>query len=160
MRYINYLLVALASALIAVYAVLWLINPSPIESTTIPPLIFKQDQSELTIWGGWKTVEGYQAPGTNAVEIRCSRGLNTCSEAVATILHHTAGEDLEAQVFNYRVVRWAGDSLEAVAEKAMAECLDRRLVVSLKEQTAALSWAPAAGCDGDKGRAVLLGDPL
>lgn len=160
MRYINYLLIALASALAAVYTALWLTKPSPLENTTIPPLIFKQTPGELTVWGGWRTVEGYQVPGTNAVEIRCNRDRNSCSEAVATILHHATGEDLEAQVFNYRVIRWNDDSLEAVAEKAMVECLDRRLVVSLKEQTAALSWYPPTGCEGDTGRAVLVGDPL
>lgn len=133
MRNLNYLLIALASALAAVYATLWLTKPSPLESTTIPPLIFKQDQGELIVWDGWRTVEGYQAPGTNAVEIRCNSDHNTCSEAVATILHHTTGEDLEAQVFNYRVVRWDESGLEAVADAAMAGCLDRRLVVSLVE---------------------------
>lgn len=101
MRYLNMLLIALASALCATYLVLWLAKPAPIENTTIPPLIFKMEQDELVIWGGWKTVEGYQAPGINAVEIRCNRTTNTCHEAVASILHHTEGEDLEAQVFSY-----------------------------------------------------------
>ena len=160
MRYINYLLIAFASALVATYAVLWVTQSSPIEAATIPPLIFKQDQAELTIWGGWKTVEGHQAPGTNAIEIRCNRERDACSEAVATILHHTAGEDIEAQVFSYRVVRWDGNGLEAVAEYAMGMCLERRLAISVKDRTAALSWKPSAGCEGDTGRAVLVGDPL
>jgi hypothetical protein len=160
MRYINHLMIALASALVAVYTVLWLTKPSPIEDTTIPPLIFKQDQAELTIWGGWDTVEGYRAPGTNAIEVRCNRDRNSCSEAVATILHHTAGEDIESQVYNYRVVRWDETGLEAVAEGAMGLCLERRLAISLKDRTAALTWAPPAGCEGDTGRAVLVGDSL
>ncbi|MGQ7557874.1 hypothetical protein ACTGYQ_11420, partial [Streptococcus suis] len=68
MRYLKLLLIALASALCATYLVLWLTKPAPLENTTIPPLIFKEEQNALVIWGGWKTVEGYQAPGTNAVE--------------------------------------------------------------------------------------------
>lgn len=96
MRYLKLLLIALASALCATYLVLWLTKPAPLENTTIPPLIFKEERNALVIWGGWKTVEGYQAPGTNAVEIRCNRTFNTCNEAVASILHHFEGEDLEA----------------------------------------------------------------
>lgn len=34
MRYINYVLIAVTSALCATYSVLWLIKPSPLESTT------------------------------------------------------------------------------------------------------------------------------
>lgn len=83
-----------------------------------------------------------------------------CSEAVATIFHHSTGEDLEAQVFHYRVVRWDDVGLEAIAEGAMAGCLGRRLVVFLSEKTAGVSWAPPTGCEGETGRAVLVGDPL
>lgn len=160
MRYINYLLIALASALAATHSVLWLTKPSPLESTTIPPLIFKQDQGELTIWGGWKAVEGYQTPGFNAVEIRCSRDRNSCIEAVATIFHHTTGEDLESRVFSYRVVRWDAAGLEAIDDHGMGDCLERRLAVSVTDRNAVLSWQPSMGCEGDKGRAVLVGDPL
>ncbi|EPQ3897208.1 hypothetical protein L4P97_006745, partial [Pseudomonas aeruginosa] len=106
------------------------------------------------------TIEGYQKPGTNAVEIRCNRTSNTCHEAFATILHHTEGEDLEAQVFSYKVSSWDKTKLEAVAELAMGECLERRLVIHLPDKSAALSWSPPTGCEGDKGRAVLVGDPL
>lgn len=98
MRYINYLLIAFTSALCATYSVLWLTKPSPLESTTIPPLILNETKGEIVIWGGWKAVEGYQSPGKNAVEVRCYRELGTCNEALATILHHTEGEDLEAQI--------------------------------------------------------------
>lgn len=160
MRYLNMLLIALASALCATYVVLSLTKPAPIENTTIPPLIFKMEQDELVIWGGWKTVEGYQAPGINAVEIRCNRTTNTCHEAVASILHHTEGEDLEAQVFSYEVRSWDATKLEAVAERAMGECLERRLVIHIPDKSAALSWSPPTGCEGDTGRAVLVGDPL
>lgn len=160
MRYLNMLLIALASALCATYLVLWFTKPAPIENTTIPPLIFKEDQDELLIWGGWKTVEGYQAPGIVAVEIRCNRTSNTCHEAVASILHHTEGEDLEAQVFSYEVSSWDATKLDAVARNAMGECLERRLVIRIPDKSAALSWSPPTGCEGDTGRAVLVGDPL
>lgn len=103
MRYLNMLLIALASALCATYLTLWLKKPTPVDTiTTIPPLIFKEEEGDVVIWGGWKTVAGYQAPGANAVEIRCNRTSNTCHEAVATILHHDQGEDLEAQVLATR----------------------------------------------------------
>lgn len=160
MRYINYLLIAVTSALCATYSVLWLTKPSPLESTTIPPLIFKETKGEIVVWGGWKAVEGYQSPGTNAVEVRCNRELGTCNEALATILHHTEGEDLEAQVFNYQITRWDEAVIEAVAARSMGLCLERRLVIHLQDKTAALSWSPPAGCEADTGRAVLAGDPL
>lgn len=94
------------------------------------------------------------------MEVRCNRELATCSEALATIMHHTTGEDLEAQVFNYRITRWDEARLEAVAARSMGLCLEKRLVIHLLDKSAALSWAPPAGCDADKGRAVLVGDPL
>lgn len=160
MRYFKYLLVAITSALCASYTVLWLIKPSLLESTTIPPLIFKEQQGELLVWGGWKTVEGYQDPGINAVEVRCNRGRGTCSEAFATILHHDTGEDLEAQVFNYQITRWDEARLEAIATHSMGQCLDRHLVIHLQDKSADLRWLPPAGCEADQGRAVLVGDPL
>ncbi|WP_076423753.1 hypothetical protein [Aquipseudomonas alcaligenes] len=160
MRYINYLLIAFTSALCATYSVLWLTKPSPLESTTIPPLIFNETKGEIVIWGGWKAVEGYQSPGKNAVEVRCYRELGTCNEALATILHHTEGEDLEAQIFTYQITRWDEAGVDAVAERSMGLCLERRLMIHLQDKTAALRWSPPAGCDADKGRAVLVGDPL
>ena len=160
MRYLKLLLIVLASVLCATYLVLWLTKPAPLENTTIPPLIFQEEQDELVIWGGWKTVAGYQAPGANAVEIRCNRTSNTCHEAVASILHHAEGEDLEAQVFSYKVSRWDANELEAVAQRAMGECLERHLIVHLSDKSAAMLWSPPSGCEGDTGRAVLVGDPL
>lgn len=160
MRNLNCLLIALVSALIAVYMVLWLTKPPRLETTTIPPPTFKRDQGELTIWGGWKTVEGYDSPGTSAVEIHCSCDHNTCSEALATILHHSTGEDLETQVFNYQIVLWDESGLEALAERAIDGFLDRRLVISLKERAAVLKWMPSPCCDGDTERSLLVGDPL
>jgi hypothetical protein len=160
MRYFKLLLTALASALCATYIVLWLTKPAPLENITIPPQIFKEEKDALLIWGGWKTVAGYQTPGANAVEIRCNRTSSTCYEAFASILHHTEGEDLEAQVFSYKVTLWDANRLEAVAEKAMGDCLERRLVIHVPDKSAALSWSPLSGCEGDTGRAVLVGDPL
>ncbi|SIR04425.1 hypothetical protein [Aquipseudomonas alcaligenes] len=160
MRYLSTLLIALASALCAAYLALWLTKPAPLEHTTIPPLIFKMEQDELVVWGGWKTVAGNLAPGMNAVEIRCNRTSNTCLEAFASILHHNQGEDLEAQVFSYKVNSWDATRLEAVSERSMGECLERRLVIHIPDKSAALKWSPPSGCEGDTGRAALVGDPL
>lgn len=160
MRYFNYSLIAIASALGASFISLWLTKPSPLESTTIPPLAFTEHQGDIVVWGGWKTVEGYQAPGTNAVEVRCNRERGICNEALATVLHHSSGEDLEAQAFNYQITSWSEARLEAVAARSMGDCLDRHLVIHLQDKSAALSWAPQDGCEADKGRAVLVGDPL
>lgn len=107
----KYLLILLASALITSYAVLWLLRPAPLESITIPPVLMKEQQGELVVWGGWRTVEGYQSQDVNAVEVRCNRDRGTCNEAFATILHHEAGEDLEAQVFHYQITRWDSEKL-------------------------------------------------
>lgn len=126
MRYLQLLLIALASALCATYIVLWLTKPAPLENTTIPPLMIKEEQNELLVWGGWKTIEGYQKPGTNAVEIRCNRTSNTCQEAFATILHHTEGEDLEAQVFMLRAVAQRQDRLALVLAQRVARLRSHR----------------------------------
>lgn len=107
MRYLRYLAIALASSLLTVYTVLWFVAPTSIEfpHTVIrPPLTLdQQNDGQLLIWGGWETQESYVAPGINAVEIRGDRVSARCTEAYASILHHTEGEDLEAQVFNYVV---------------------------------------------------------
>ena len=160
MRYLKLLLIVLASVLCTTYVMLWVTKPAPIENTTIPPLIFKEEQGEIVIWGGWKTVEGYQTPGTNAVEIRCNLTSSRCHEAFASILHHTEGEDLEAQVFSYKVISRDAAKLEAVAERAMGECLERRIVIHIPDKSVVLSWSPPTECEGDTGRAVLVGDPL
>lgn len=160
MHYFNYLLIAITSALCASYSVLWLTKPWSFENTTIPPLIINEQQGEIVVWGGWKTVEGYKSPDTNAVEIRCSRALDTCNEAFATILHHTTGEDLEAQVFSYQITHWDEARIEAVSAHFIELCLERRITIHLQDKTAVLSWSPPVGCEADKGRAVLVGDPL
>ncbi|WP_241693775.1 hypothetical protein [Pseudomonas sp. OTU750018] len=163
MHYIKYLLVSLASALVAAYAALWYAAPAPIEQShiiTVPPLTVQEHQGDLLIWGSWKTVAGYDQPGRNAIEIRCNQAKTVCSEAFANILHHDEGEDIEAQVFNYEVVEWTETLLHAVAKGAMAECIDRNLFVSFDHKTASLEWMPQDGCEGDTGAAVLVGDPL
>jgi hypothetical protein len=164
MRYLRYISVALASSLVSAYAVLWFAAPTTVESphTVIrPPLKVEQQDGQLLIWGGWETQKGYAAPGANAVEIRCDRASARCTEAYASILHHTEGEDLEAQVYGYVVQTWTDSQIQAVAGQAMG-CLDRRLLVDLTAQQARLEWSPAseAGCKGDTGAAVLVGDPL
>lgn len=63
-------------------------------------------------------------------------------------------------MFSYKVSSWDKTKLEAVAELAMGECLGRRLVIHLPDKSAALSWSPPTGCEGDKGRAVLVGDDM
>lgn len=163
MHFFKYLLVSLASALVAAYAALWHASPAPLEQShavTVPPLTMQEHQGDLLIWGSWKTVAGYEQPGKNGIEIRCNAVKQACSEAFANILHHNEGEDIEAQVFNYDVVEWTDTLLHAVAKVAMAECIDRNLFVSLEHKTASLEWMPQEGCEGDTGAAILVGDPL
>ena len=164
MRYLRYLAVALASALISVYTALWFATPTTAESphpVIRPPLKVEQQDGQLLIWGGWETKKGYIAPGTNAIEIRCDRASARCTEAYASILHHTEGEDIEAQVFNYVVQTWTEAQIQAVAGQSMG-CSDRRLLVDLTTKQARLEWSPSseAGCEGDTGYATLSGDPL
>lgn len=164
MRYLKYLAVALASALLAAYAALRFAAPATAEaphSVVRPPLLVEQSGDTLLIWGGWETQQGYEAPGTNAIEIRCERTSGRCIEAYASILHHGEGEDLEAQAFSYAVQSWSDTEVTAVAQRAM-DCLSRRLLVDLPGKQARLEWFPGtdAGCDGDVGAAVLAGDPI
>ncbi len=164
MRYLPYVAIALASSLLSASVVLRLAAPISVDSphaVTRPPLKVEHQNGHLLIWGGWETTKGYEAPGTNAVEIRCDQASARCTEAYASILHHTEGEDLEAQVFDYVVQNWTDTEMLALAGQAMG-CLDRRLIVDLRTQRARLEWSPSseAGCEGDIGAAVLGGDPL
>ncbi|UTW07997.1 hypothetical protein [Pseudomonas benzenivorans] len=160
MRYLNYAVVSLASALVATYAVLWFIHPTPLENTvTLPPLSVLEQPDGLLLWGGWRTVAGYEPPGTNAVEIRCVRTQNTCTEAYASLLQHDTGLDLVAEVFSYEVISWSETQLEAVAKGAMAGC-DRALYIDLVGQGATMKWLPGEDCEGDMTAAVLVGDPV
>ncbi|WP_439888295.1 hypothetical protein ACSX1C_03750 [Pseudomonas sp. MBLB4123] len=166
MPYAKYFAVALASALLSAYAALWFATPVTAEtplSVVRPPLTIEQSDETLLIWGGWETQQGYEAPGSNAIEIRCERASGRCIEAYASILHHTEGEDLEAQAFQYAVQDWTDTEVTAVAERAN-DCLSRRLLVDLPRKQARLEWGPNsnADCDGDGdvGVAVLVGDPI
>lgn len=163
MQYIKYLLVSLASALVAAYAALWYAVPVPLEVpsvVTVPPLTFQEYQGDLLIWGSWQTVAGYEQPGKNAIEIRCNKAKTVCSEAYANLLHHDEGEDIEARVFNYEVVEWTDTLLHAIAKGEMPECTDRNLYISLDHKTASLELIPQDGCEGDIVAAVLVGDTL
>lgn len=160
MRYLDYILITVVSALCTGYSILWLTESSSIEKITIPPLIFNVNQREILLWGGWKTVNGYQNPGINAVEIRCNREVNICTEAIATIARYPTGQDLEAQVFNYQITNWGDTTLVAISTQLADLCLERRLVIQLNNKTAALNWSPLAGCEADEGKAILIGDPL
>ena len=161
MPILRYLSVALASALVAVYAALWLTGPAPLERTaTIPPLRIAQGDN-LIIWGGWRTLEGYAYGSANGVEIICNRERQTCMEAYASLLFHTEGQDLEAQAFDYEVTAWDDQHLLAIDKDGMGECLHRILNVDLVGEGATLEWRPGDGeCEGDTGKAVLVGDPL
>jgi hypothetical protein len=160
MRYLNYVVASLASALVATYAVLWFIHPTPLENTvTLPPLSVLEQPDGLLLWGGWRTVAGYEPHGTNAVEIRCNRTQNTCTEAYASLLQHDTGMDLVAEVFSYEVVSWSETRLEALAKGAMYGC-DRVLHIDLVGQGATMKLLPGEDCEGDMTAAVLVGDPV
>ena len=162
MPILRYLSVALASALVAAYGAIWVLGPAPLEqhTATIPPL--RIDQSDgLAITGGWRTVEGYDHGTITGVEIICNRERQTCLEAYASLLYHAQGEDLVAQAFDYDVTAWDDQRLVAVDKDGMGECLDRVLNVDLVGEGATLEWHPSQdGCEGDIGKAVLVGDPL
>lgn len=164
MPILRYLSISLASALLASYAALWLVNPAPLEqlhSVVRPPLIIEQHGDDLRLWGGWNTVAGYEQPGVNAVEIRCNRSSGSCLEAYASILHHDDGEDLEAQVFKYEVVEWTEQMLHATAVMPHANCVTRNLVVALPAGSASLELLPKGDdCEFDASAAMLVGDPL
>lgn len=161
MPILRYVSVALASALVAAYVAIWIVGPAPLERTaTIPPLRIAQGDG-LLIWGGWRTVAGYDHGTTNAVEIICNRARQTCMEAYASLLFHTEGQDLEAQAFDYEVTAWDDQHLQAIDTDGMGECLHRILNVDLVGEGATLEWRPGDGkCEGDTGKAVLVGDPL
>lgn len=162
MPILRYLSVALASALVAAYVAIWLISPAPPErsTATIPPLRIDQSNG-LALSGGWRTVGGYDHGTTNGVEIICNRERQICLEAYAELLHHDAGEDLSAQAFSYEVTSWDALRLVAINKDAMGECLHRILQVDLVGGNATLEWRPSESkCDGDTGKAVLVGDPL
>ena len=156
----------LGSAVAVAFVVVWFIPKAPSEPqaeppvTTIPPLRVDQGDSVL-IWGGWRTVAGHDLRVTNAVEIICSRELQTCMESYAELLQHDAGQDLAAKTYNYTVTRWDEQRLEALSPEGMGRCVDRILHVDLTGEGATLLWRPSNDtCEGDVGKAILVGDPL
>ena len=156
----RYLLISLASALVATYTALWFAHPTPLENTvTLPPLTVTEQPDGLLLWGGWRTVAGDEPPGSNAVEIRCDRAQNTCIEAYASLLQHDAGLDLVAEVYRYEVISWSDTRLEARAKGAMVGC-DRALYIDLVGLGATMKWLPDEDCEGDMTAAVLVGDPV
>lgn len=162
MPILRYLCVALASALVAAYAAIWLVSPAPLErvTTTIPPLRIAQGDN-LIIWGGWRPIQGDVYGSANGVEIICNRERKTCMEAYASLQYHTEGQDLEAQAFDYEVTTWDDQRVVTIDKDGMGECLDRILNVDLVGEGATLEWRPGEGeCEDDTGKAVLVGDPL
>lgn len=157
---LNYLLLVVLVALGSSYLTAWLQQGDAKVSTTIPPMIFQYEESDLLVWGGWRTVTGYAAPGTNAVEIQCRKERRTCSEAFASVHQHSEGQDLEASTYEYAVTDWTDSGIEAVAQNGMGGCLDRILKIGFQPESATVQWKPAEGCEGSEGHAVLIGDPL
>lgn len=151
---------ALASSVITAAVTAWIVGrPAATPEPVIPPLLFSEVQGEMVIWGAWKTTEGYDDPSIAATEIRCSKERMTCTEGVGHLLIHDAGQDLEAEAYGYEIENWSDTSISAVATRLMAECLERRVLVNLSQNSAELRWAPTSECKGgDTGKAVLVGD--
>ncbi|CAH0145046.1 hypothetical protein SRABI70_00383 [Pseudomonas sp. Bi70] len=160
LRAINYLLFVVLVAVASSYLTVWFQKGDAQVPTTIPPMIFQYEDTDLLVWGGWKTVAGYAAPGTNAVEIQCRKDRKMCSEAVASVHQHSEGQDLEASTYEYSVTDWTENGIEAIAENGMGSCLDRVLRIGFQPESATVQWRPGAGCEGSEGHAVLIGDPL
>ena len=136
-------------------------TPAPDPLLTIPPLVFYEEQDELVIWGAWNTTLGYDDHATAATEIRCSKSRMSCIEDVGRLLMHDEGQDLEAETFGYQVGDWSETSIESVATRLMADCLERRMNIDLSNQTAVVTWAPSNTCKGgDTGGAVLVGEKV
>ena len=157
---LNYLLFVVLVALGSSYLTVWLQKGDAKVTTTIPPMIFQYEESALLVWGGWRTVAGYVALGTNAVEIQCRKDRKTCGEAFASVHQPSEGQDLEASTYEYSRTDWTDNGLEAIAENGMGSCLDRILRIGFQPESATVQWRPGADCDGSEGHAVLIGDPL
>lgn len=93
------LFACLLTALVTAYATTWFLNSNSIEHpvVTVPPLLIEHEAGTLMAIGGWATTHGYSHPGRSAVEIRCYRDLQLCTEAFANVHHHDEGADLEAE---------------------------------------------------------------
>jgi len=80
-------------------------------------------------------------------------------EGVGHLLIHDAGQDLEAEAYAYEIANWSDTTISAVATRLMAECLERRVIVNLSQNSAELRWAPTSECKvGDAGKDVLIGN--
>lgn len=113
------------------------------------------------LWGSWDTAAGFKPYGVNAVEIRCNRQNERCIEAYASILHHSEGEDLEAQVFSYEIAEWTEHAISATALMPDADCVARVLSVDLPNGPASLELLPDRdACEFEASTAKLVGDPL
>lgn len=156
------LTVCLSTCLLSIYATAWFLNPNSLEHpvVTVPPLWIEHEAGELVAFGGWATEHGYSLPGRSAVEIRCYRDRQLCTEALANVHHHDEGADLEAETYLYTVTDWTDERLQAIA--SMAEgCLQRRLELFLDEPAGTLEWEPTEDCEeGNTGSAVLIGDEV
>lgn len=124
---------------------LWLSKPASRETTTTPPLIVDKQQDDIRVWGGWKTTDGYPVPSTNTGNIRCQREQSRCSEAVATVLHHSEGEDLEVQMFYNQVARRNEKGIEAVAAGVMGEWLGQALLDQYARHDGCVEISPSKG---------------
>lgn len=154
------LFACLLTAGLTISLTLWLTRDDthPAPHVFIPERLADQSDGYLQIMGGCITEEGYQPPGRSAVEIRCYPEQQLCTEAVATIFHHTEGSDLVAQTYLYQVTDWTDAHIQAVAAGAMGECHERRLQLYPQDTDARLEWGPGNGCEGDSGSAVLIGE--
>lgn len=151
----------LAPSAITAAVTAWIVGtPTKTPEPVIPPLLFSEVQGELVIWGAWKTTMGYDDPSIAATEIRCSKERMTCTEGVGHLLIHDAGQDLEAEAYGYQIESWSETSITAMATRLMGECLERKIAINLSQNTAELRWAPANSCEGDTGKAILIGNNM
>lgn len=161
MRPFKVFLLCLCVSLVSGYTALQLAAPPtelPLGAVTLPPKLIFEDDGELIVWGGWRTRDEYVAHGDVAVEIRCNMELQLCTEAVAGLLRHDEGEDLEAQAYLLNITSWVPDKVEAAG--LVSDCLIRQVTINPEANTAVLRWSPKPGCNGGTGQADLVGDPV
>ncbi|MBM3113618.1 hypothetical protein GIW79_28530 [Pseudomonas sp. PA-7-1E] len=161
MRPLKVVLLCLSTALTSSYITLQLASPAtdlPLGTLYLPPKLVIEHAGEAVVWGGWRTRNEHVPHGDVAVEIRCHLQLKLCTEAVAGLLRHEEGEDLEAQTYLLNVSNWAPNKIEAAA--VLDDCLIRQVTINPEANTAVLRWSPKPGCQGGTGQADLVGDPV
>lgn len=161
MRPFKVILLCLCVSLVSGYTALQLAAPPtklPLGPVTLPPKLIVEQAGEMIVWGGWRTRDESVAHGDVAVEIRCNMELKLCTEAVAGLLRHDEGEDLEAQAYLLTITNWEPDKVEAVG--LVNDCLIRQVTINPEANTALLRWSPKSGCQGGAGHADLVGDPV